>query len=103
LLSHASHSPREFLPTTEHSIIWQQPEDGGGSSGSVSAPAAPVAAVWKLYTAAGKSSWYPPALGFNMSGMIEADKKEWPCVGTSNSSFFGGKENWTLLFPSPSD
>ena len=26
-----------------------------------------------------------------MSGKLDADEEEWPCVGTSSSSFFGGK------------
>ena len=75
VLTGRTRSPREFLPTTEHSIIWQNA----------------TSALWKLIDGAGRSGWYPPALGFNMSGKIEADAKDWPCVGEENSSWFGGK------------
>jgi hypothetical protein len=44
LVGGRSDSPREYLPTTEHSIIWQ--------------------GRWKLLTNASGSGWYPPALGY---------------------------------------
>jgi arylsulfatase A-like enzyme len=75
LLAGGSRSPRQFLPTTEHSIIWQAGDR----------------ALWKLINGAGRNGWYPAALGFNMSGKIEADEKEWPCTAKENSSKFGGK------------
>jgi arylsulfatase A-like enzyme len=62
LLSGSSQSPREYLPTTEYSLIWK--------------------GQYKLLTNAGGSGWYPPALTYNDThDPINADPKEWPCVG----------------------
>ena len=57
--------------------------------GGTSTAATPI--LWKLITAAGRNGWYPPNLGYNISGKLEADEERWPCVGTSASSYFGGK------------
>lgn len=90
LLSQSSQSPREFLPTTEHSLIWQQPQKRAVKEREgTSRAATPI--LWKLITAAGRNGWYPPNLGYNSSGKLEADEKRWPCVGTSPSPYFGGK------------
>jgi len=79
LLSRAKESPRAYLPTTEHSIIWK--------------------GQWKLLNNAGGSGWYPPALGFNDPCIAEqrngtegfgcaSDPHEWPCVGPTNAFIY---------------
>jgi arylsulfatase A-like enzyme len=91
LLAGASVSPREFVPTTERSLIWQQqhqqqptnPQRYPGDNG--------VPRLWKLITGAGRSGWYPAALGYNTSGKTDANSTEWPCVGVEKSVWFGGK------------
>ena len=69
ILASASTSPRPYLPTTESSIIWQDGE-----------------ALWKLITAAKPAGWYPPALGYNMTGKMAGSKTEWPCVGSNGKA-----------------
>eukprot|EP01046_Picozoa_sp_COSAG06_P002328 COSAG06_NODE_82_length_25183_cov_133.214240_6_plen_280_part_00 len=69
LLQNASSSPREYLPTTEHSIIWKE--------------------RYKLYTSAGQVNWYPPARGYNAT-QISPAAGTWPCVGPK-TPFINGK------------
>lgn len=89
LLSRSSYSPREYLPTTEHSLIWQS--HGRTAVGGARAAKSVSPILLKLITAAGRDGWYPPALGYNMSGKLEANEEQWPCVGNTSSSFFGGE------------
>ena len=102
LLSGASESPRAFLPTTEHSLIWK--------------------GQYKLMTNAGGSGWCesllswtsllststsaeqavrnsavalrlpdPPALGANDThDPPNSDLKDWPCVAPTNSFIYNG-------------
>ena len=75
LLSGASENPRPYLPTTEHSIIWE--------------------GRWKLITNAGAQGWaLAPTVGWNNSALSNKGGRdsdappnpaEWPCVGPSNA------------------
>ena len=75
LLSGASENPRPYLPTTEHSIIWE--------------------GRWKLITNAGAQGWaLAPTVGWNNSALSHKGGRdsdappnpaEWPCVGPSNA------------------
>ena len=63
LLSRASESPREYLPTTEHSLIWKGRWKLITLAGGFNKPWDPT----QIQGQVGYGGWYPPALGSNDS------------------------------------
>jgi len=79
LLSRASQSPREYLPTTEHSLIWKGRWKLITLAGGFNKPWDPT----QIQGQVGYGGWYPPALGSNDTHGSPGDPgpQEWPCVG----------------------